>query len=205
MIDHNAIREAFLGLGLVGDENTGILRRFGVILKADNADYLVGREFDLIDSMGGEPSRKLAEKVLIDAAQWCAISTYKGITTSAEWMQMIEPNVQNIQDKLSAIFAITNCLGWGKVSDWKLDETAKTLEFTVEHSYYVDAYKHRYNTDAKFPICYMWTGVVGGIMDLLYDQKPHTFTGTEDACSAVSGSICKFSAKETKKKFGFDI
>ncbi|HOO96629.1 MAG TPA: hypothetical protein PKV16_03605 [Caldisericia bacterium] len=205
MIDHNAIREAFLGLGLVGDESTGILRRFGVILKADNADYLVGREFDLIDSMGGEPSRKLAEKVLVDAAQWCAISTYRGITTSDEWNQLIEPNVQNIQDKLSAIFAITNCLGWGKVADWKLDESAKTLDFTVEHSYYVDAYKHRYSSESKFPICHMWTGVVGGIMDLLYDQKPHTFTGTEEVCAAMSGDVCKFSAKESKKKFGFDI
>ena len=84
MIDHDAVRNAFLGLGLVGDEKDGILRKFNVILKADNAGYLVGREFDLIDNMGGEPSRKLAEKVLIDAAQWCANATFSGIMSSGE-------------------------------------------------------------------------------------------------------------------------
>ena len=46
-IDHDAIRNAFLGLGLVGDQNSGILRRFGVILAANTSDFLVGREFDL--------------------------------------------------------------------------------------------------------------------------------------------------------------
>ena len=205
MIDHDAIREAFLGLGLVGDEETGILRKFNVILKADNAGYLVGREFDLIETMGGEPSRKLAEKVLIDAAQWCAIATFTGIMDSDEWKGLIEPNVNNIQDRFSGIVALTNCFGWGKITDWNLNEEAKTLDFTVAHSYYVDTYKNRYGKASTFPICYMWAGVAGGFLDLLYKVRPHTFTGTEVACSAVSGDVCKFNAKETKKKFGFDI
>ncbi len=206
MIDHDAIREAFLGLGLVGDEKSGILRKFNVILKADNADYLVGREFDLIEMMGGEPSRKLAEKVLIDAAQWCAFATFGGITTSDEWKQLIEPNVHNLQDKFSGMVAITNCLGWGKITDWKLSEEDKTLEFSVAHSYYVNTFKKRYDKQAKFPVCYMWNGVAGGFMDLLFEEKVNTFTSAETECVAVTGgNVCKFSAKLTKKKFGFDI
>jgi hypothetical protein len=205
MIDHDAIREAFLSLGLVGDENTGILRKFNVILKADNAAYLVGREFDLIDEMGGEPSRKLAEKVLIDAAQWCANATFGGIMDSDEWKQMIEPNIENIQDKFSALVALTNCFGWGKITDWKLSEEDKTLEFTVSYSYYVETFKNRYSKQAEFPVCYMWTGVAGGYLDLLFGKRPHEFTGTELECAAVSGDVCKFSAKQTKSKFGFDI
>ncbi len=205
MIDQEAVRNAFLGMGLVGSEADGILRKFNVILKADNANYLIGREFDLIENMGGEPSRKLAEKVLIDAAQWCAVATFGGIMGSDEWKQMIEPNISNSQDKFAGIVAITNCLGWGKVTDWKLDEEAKTLDLTVSHSYYVEAFKSRYGKNAQFPICYMWTGVAGGYLDLLFDKRPGTFTGVENECAAISGDVCKFSAKESKKKFGFNM
>lgn len=203
-IDSDAIRSAFLSLGLLGDEKTGILRRFNVILSASPTDFFVKREFDLIDQMGGEPSRKLAEKVLIDAAQWCANGTFGGIMASPEWAQMIEPNVKNLQDRLAGLVAITNCLGWGKISDWTLDENEKTLKMTVDNSYYVDTYKKIYGKNAQFPICYMWTGVTAGYLDLLFAQRPNTFTATEVSCAAVSGNVCVFEAKASKAKFGFN-
>jgi len=203
-IDHDSIRNAFLGLGLVGDQQSGILRRFGVILAANTSDFLVGREFDLIDSMGGEPSRRLTERVLIDAAQWCANSTFQGIMDSPEWKTLIEPNIKNIQDRLSGLVAITNCLGWGKIIDWHLTEENKTLYFSVKYSYYVDAYKRRYGKNSAFPICYMWTGVAAGYLDLLFGTSPNTFTATESNCSAIGGDLCAFEAKLAKTKFGFN-
>ncbi len=206
MIDQDAIRESFTGLGLFGDDKTGIIRKFNVILKADSANYLLGREFDLIEAMSvSEESHRLSEKILIDAAQWCAFATFGGIMDSDEWKEIIEPNVENVQDRFSGLVAVTNCLGWGKITDWKLSEEDKTLEFTVSHSYYIDAYKKRYGKNSESPICYMWTGISGGYLDLLFGNKPHIYTGTEIACAAVSGDLCKFSAKQTKSKFGFDI
>lgn len=203
-IDQVGIRKAVMELGLFGDEKTGILRRFGVILSALPSTLYVYREFDLIQQMGGEPSRKLAEKVLIDAAQWCANGTFGGIMASPEWKALIEPQIQNMQDRLQGLIAITNCLGWGLISDYKLDESAKTLQMTVKHSYYIEAYKKRYGKNSEHPVCYMWTGVAAGYLDLLFGQKPNTFVAIETACAARSGDVCVFEAKMSKTKFGFN-
>ncbi|HNW31514.1 MAG TPA: 4-vinyl reductase [Caldisericia bacterium] len=203
-IDQAGIRKTVLDLGLFGDEKTGILRRFDIMLSAFPTAFYVYRELALVKAMGGEPSRKLAEKVLIDAAQWSANQIFSGVMASPEWKSLIEPKIQNMQDRLQGMIAITNCLGWGFVTDCKLDESAKTLQLTVKNSYYIDAYKNRYGKNSDYPICYMWTGTAGGYMDLLFGQKPNTFVATETTCAAKSGDICVFEAKISKTKFGFN-
>ena len=200
-IDHNFIRENFASLGLFGSEDTGLLRRFGVILNADPVDFLVGRELDFINTLGSS-SRSLSEKVLIDAAQWCANATFAGIMASPEWASLIEPHVKTPTDRLDGMVAITNCLGWGKMVDVKLDEAAQTLEYKVRDSYYVGYWIKKYGK-SDCPICYMWTGVTGGFLDLLFGSKVHDFEGEEISCGAVTGEpFCTFRARKLRKKFG---
>jgi len=202
VVNQQEIPEAFLSLGLYGDEQTGLLRRFGVILNNSQVSFLVGRELEFIRQMGGESARSVSEKVLIDAAQWCANATFSGIMASPEWAQMIEPTIKSVQDRMDGLVAITNCLGWGKISSYKLDEAKQELEFTVDYSYYVDYWLKRYGK-SNYPICYMWTGVAGGYMDLLLGSKVNEFTGEEVSCGAqTGGNQCVFRAKRLKKKFG---
>jgi hypothetical protein len=198
-INADQIREAVAGLGLVGNKETGILRRFGVILANNSVDFLVGREIDFIDFLGPK-ALNLAEKVLIDAAQWCANATFGGIMASEEWKGLIEPEIKTVQDRFAGLVAITNCLGWGKISEFKLDEASEKVEFTVDHSYYVDAWKKRFGNSDR-PICYMWTGVAGGYADLLFKGEVHSHAGTEIECAAVKGSLCKFIGEPHSKKF----
>jgi len=198
-IDHDQVREAVAGLGLVGDKDSGILRRFGVILANNSVDFLVGREIDLIDYLGPK-ALNLAEKVLIDAAQWCANATFGGIMASEEWKGLIEPQIETLQDRYSGLVAITNCLGWGKIVDFSLDEASEKVNFTVEHSYYVDAWKNRFGT-ADRPVCYMWTGVAGGYADLLFKGKVHSHVGIETECAAQKGTLCKFVGEPHSKKY----
>lgn len=201
VIDHNQIQTAFLSLGLFGDKNSGLLRRFGVILNASSVDYLVGREVDFINTLGAQ-AQPLAEKVLIDAAAWCANATFRGIMDSPEWKGLIEPHVTNPQERFEGLQAITNCLGWGRISNYNLDTTAQELTFDVEYSYYVDYWVKNYGQPQR-PICYMWTGVAGGIMDLLFGNKVHEFTGEEVCCAARDGGTrCTFRARRIRKKFG---
>jgi hypothetical protein len=198
-IDADQIREAVAGLGLVGNAETGILRRFGVILANNSVDFLVGREVDLIDYLGPK-ALNLAEKVLIDAAQWCANATFGGIMASDEWKGLIEPQIGSLHDRFAGLAAITNCLGWGKITEFNLDEAAQKVEFTVEHSYYVDAWKKRFG-NADRPICYMWTGVAGGYADLLFGGGVHSHVGIELACAAKKGNVCKFVGEPHTKKY----
>ena len=75
--------------------------------------------------------------------------------------ELIEPKIQNMQDRLQGMIAITNCLGWGFVTDSNLMK-AQNTQLTIKHSYYIDAYKNRYGKNSEYPICYMWTGTAGG-------------------------------------------
>jgi len=199
VIDHVKIREGVLSLGLVGDPDKGLLRSFGVILANNPVDYLVGREQDFIRLLG-DSARPMAEKVLIDAAQWCANATFGGIMNSAEWAGLVEPMIANTRDRFEGLVAITNVLGWGHISDWKLDEATQQLTFQVDHSYYVKAWVDKYGPSER-PICYMWTGVAGGYLDLLFGKKVHEFQGQEVECVAAGGKACIFQAKRLKKKF----
>jgi hypothetical protein len=199
-IDHNAVREAFLSMGLYGDPESGLMRRFGVLLNIAPVDYWVARELDFISKMGAS-ARKLSENVLIDAAHWGAYGTFGGIMASAEWAAMIAPHIQTVHDKLDGLVAVTNCLGWGHISQFQLDEQNQTLELTVEHSYYVGYWLDKYGKSER-PVCYMWTGVAAGYMDLLLGSKVHDFTAEEVECAAVTGGTrCRFRAERLKKKF----
>lgn len=198
-IDHGKIREGVMSLGLVGAEDTGLLRTFGVILANNPVDYLVDRELDFIKLLG-DSARPLAEKVLVDAAQWCANATFGGIMNSAEWAGLVEPMIENTRDRLEGLIAITNVLGWGHISRWELDEEKQELAFQVDYSYYVKNYLDRYG-ESDVPICYMWTGVAGGYLDLLFGKKVHEFTGKEVRCGAMGADACVFEAKRIKKKF----
>ena len=199
-IDHEKISEAVMGLGLVGAEDNGLLRSFGVILANNPVDYLVNRELEFINVLG-DSATPMAEKVLIDAAQWCANATFGGIMDSPEWAGLVQPMIEKPADRLEGLIAITNVLGWGHISDWDLNEDAQELTFKVEHSYYVKNWVDKYGKSSR-PRCYMWTGVAGGYLDLLYGSKVHEFVGKETECGCVTGNnACVFTAKKLKKKY----
>ncbi|MBN2047029.1 MAG: 4-vinyl reductase [Anaerolineaceae bacterium] len=200
-VDANKILQTFLSMGLYGDEQTGLLRRFGVILNSSPVYFLVAREVDFIQAMG-DSSRPLSEKVLVDAAQYNIYATLTGILESGEWNTHIAPLVETEQDRLEALVAVINCLGWGKMANVTLDEDKQVLRFDVLDSYYLDYTLEQYGAQDR-PVCHLWVGVAGGLMDVLYGRKIHEFKGKELACGAMSGEKrCQFTAKKVNKKFG---
>jgi hypothetical protein len=192
-VNHEEIRQAVLALGLAGDEEDGMLVRFGVILASNPVDYLVLRELEFVRSL--IKTARIGEKLLVDAAQWCANATFGGIMASEEWAAVVAPMVNNTQDRLEGLIAVTNVLGWGHIAEWNLDETRKQLSFRVNYSYYIDAWRERYGA-AERPICFMWTGVAGGYMDLLLGNRVNQFHGREVECGAITGKdYCLFEAR----------
>jgi hypothetical protein len=197
-VDAQVITDGVLGMGLRGDPNTGLLYKFGVILAVNTVDYLVDRELDFLRFF--PEAEAMAEAALIDAAQWCDNATFGGMMASPEWAGLIEPMVKSKRERLEALHAVQNTLGWGHVTDFELDEVAKTYVLRVAHSYYAKNYVDKYGKSER-PRCYMWNGVAGGNMDLVYGSKVHDFEAVETLCAAKGDKICEFRVRPVKKLF----
>ncbi|MDX9723957.1 MAG: V4R domain-containing protein [Myxococcota bacterium] len=197
-VDANHIMNAVLGMGLRGDETTGLLRKFGVILAINSVDYLVDRELEFLRKYPN--ALEMVETSLIDAAQWCDVATFGGMMKSPEWEAVCSPMINSKRDQLEALHAIQNCMGWGKISSYHFDEANKSYEVIVEHSYYVDNYLRHYGVSDR-PRCYMWTGVAAGNMDLLLGEHVHDYEATEVMCAAKGDPYCKFVVKKVEQLF----
>lgn len=197
-VNAKAIMDGVLGMNLRGDPQTGLLRSFGVILALNPVDYLVDRELEFLhkypDAIG------MVEKCLIDAAQWCANATFGGMMKSPEWAGLCEPMIAGPKDRLEALHAVQNCLGWGRISGYDLDEKNKKYRMTVDSSYYVGNYVREFGK-SHCPRCYMWTGVAAGNMDLLFGAKVHDFEAVEVECSAMGAERCVFEARLVPQMF----
>ncbi len=197
-VDANKIKEGILGMGLRGDAGTGLLRGFGVILAINSVDYLVGRELEFLEKYPN--ALEMVEASLVDAAQWCANATFGGMMKSPEWGALCEPMIASKRDRLDALHAVQNCLGWGRVSDYTFDEASKTYRMTVKHSYYVDAYLRKHGKSDR-PRCYMWTGVAAGNMDLLLGSKVHEYEAVEVQCATQGHPACVFETRLVPQMF----
>lgn len=197
-VDSQKIMDAVLGMGLRGDSETGLLRAFGVILAINTVDYLVDRELEYLgkypDALG------MIEKSLIDAAQWCDNATFGGMMKSEEWAQLCDPMITSKTDRLEALHAVQNCLGWGRIVDYEFDEANKHYKMIVDHSYYVDNYIKKYGKSDR-PRCYMWNGVAAGNMDLILGSKVHDFEAEEVKCGCMGEGPCEFIVKPVSQMF----
>ncbi|MBD3287182.1 hypothetical protein GF337_00115, partial [candidate division KSB1 bacterium] len=134
----------------------------------------------------------MVENSLVDAAQWCCNATFGGIMESQQWKDLIEPMVENAHDRMTALSAVTNCLGWGHLDSFELDEQTKDFQMIVKNSYYLNAFK---DNKSDKPRCYMWTGVAAGYMDLLFGKKVHSFEAKEVKCVCKGDEHCEFHVK----------
>ncbi|OQC68960.1 MAG: V4R domain protein [candidate division Hyd24-12 bacterium ADurb.Bin004] len=197
-VNAKVIQDGVLGMGLRGAPDTGLLRGFGVILAINTVDYLIEREIAFLNALPSvEP---MAEKALVDAAQWCANATFGGMMKSAEWADLIAPMVKTKTDSLEALHAVQNVLGWGRIVDYELDEEAKTYTMRVKHSYYCKNYIDNHGVSTK-PRCYMWLGVTAGNMDLVFGGKVNEFEGVETLCEAKGDDICEFKVRQKRSLF----
>jgi hypothetical protein len=200
VIDADQIREKIFSPFWRGDPTTGLIRRFGMNFNSAPVSFLVGREVEFIHTLG-QTSRSLSEKVLIDAAQWDVYSIYSAVMASPEAAELIGPARNSPATLLEGLVALTNCFGWGRIVNPTLDLTAQELKFSVLDSYYIEFWREKFGLAAQ-PVCFLWTGVAGGLLDIVLGDKIHDFEGEELDCAAMSGEpVCKFMARRVKRKF----
>lgn len=150
--------------------NDGLIQVFDVYLTNFYTDFWNDFSFQfekaVIDSQGSDFEEVVAG-LLVLAAEDCACNTFNGIMNSNEWKALVAPMVQNNEDKVYALNAVQNALGWGKIEVTELVPNEK-LVLKIHTSYEADGFLKKYGK-AKSGKCYMLTGVAAGFMELVYN------------------------------------
>jgi drug/metabolite transporter superfamily protein YnfA len=213
-VNEAAIIAACGGLPLGGNAE-GAIEIFGVSLTRHYANYynLLSFRFDQAMAQAlGEAATLASRLLLVEAGRVCAFHTFGGIMESAEWQALIEPQCKTREDWVYGMVSVINALGWGR---WSVADLVpgERLEVVVDGSYESNGYLAAFGT-SDVPRCYLATGGVAGLMNLLYTadvtkrpdlspafyaetfEKPGYFVGEEIACRAQGAPACRFVASK---------
>ena len=210
-VDSQAVISAVSGLDLSGNEE-GLIPAFGLYLTRHYANYYNRVSYAYLhaaEAEGAEPTTR-ARTSLVKAGEVCGFNTFGGIMLSQEWDAVVQPMIECREDWVHGITAVINCLGWGVWSVESIDP--RRLHMKVRDSYESVGYMrdHAKRSDG---ICFLATGGVSSIMNLLYNGDitrrpaltpayfetvfgaPHRFAAREVACRAAGAPCCEFIAE----------
>lgn len=196
-VDSLAIRDALTQMPIQGNHN-GMIEAFGVLLTRMYANYyclISYRMLKALEEKMGDSGTMLASQLLTEAGHVCAFNTFGGIMESAEWQGMIKPMLQNREDWVHGIIAVVNAFGWGQ---WEIKELVPNQKLVVKitSGYESNSYLKHFGT-SNYPISFLGTGGVAGIMNLIYNgditQNPSL---TEDYYRQVCLSSNYFVSKQ---------
>ncbi|UJR85791.1 hypothetical protein [Sandaracinus amylolyticus] len=195
-IDEKTIVEAVSGLGIRGNEE-GLIPAFGLHLTQHFADYYNRISFAVARDLEGSGLEEDARELLVEAGHVCAFNTFGGIMQSAEWEAVVAPMIQTREDWIRGMVAVVNAFGWGV---WRIEDLApgKELRISIDNAYECTGWVRDYPI-GKNARCYLATGGVAGLMNLLYvgdiTQRP---TLDEDYYRRLFRGSDHFVADETK-------
>lgn len=210
-IDAPAIIAAVSSLDLSGNEE-GLIPAFGLYLTRHYADYYNRVSYAYLhaaEAEGAEATAR-ARKALVEAGEVCGFNTFGGIMLSQEWDAVVQPMIESREDYARGIAAVINCLGWGIWSITSVDPRRLHVEVTDSYESVGYMREHPQRSDG---ICFLATGGVSSIMNLLYNgditrrpaltpayfaetfRAPKRFVAREVACRAAGAPRCEFIAE----------
>lgn len=209
-IDESSIVDAVAGLGIAGNEE-GLIPAFGLYLTKHSADYYNRISFATARELEGSGLEDDAEQLLVEAGHVCAFNTFGGIMQSAEWEAVVKPMIETREDWIRGMVGVVNAFGWGK---WKIESLTANSELTIsiDEAYECSGWVRDYPLGARAR-CYLATGGVAGLMNLLYvgditdrpklDESYYRelfraeghFTATETKCRARGDAGCVITAR----------
>lgn len=198
-IRYEAIQNALTGMPIAGGQD-GLIQAFGVTLTRHYANYYARISYRLLKAMEakfGTDGVNIVKDLLVEAGHVCAFNTFGGIMESAEWNALIQPMISSREDWVHGIVACVNALGWGQ---WEIKELVpyQKLVIEVKSGYEANAYIQAFG-QSEYPVSFLVTGGVAGIMNLIYNGD---ITETPELSEAyydhVFKSSDKFSAQQTQ-------
>ncbi len=212
-IDNSTIVRAVSSLEIVGNED-GLIPAFGLYLTRHYADYYNRISFAFLHAMErrGPEQAARARADLIETGHVCGFNTMGGIMLSDEWEAVVEPMIETRQDWICGIVGVINALGWG---EWRIDHLHDhELKVSCANSYESDGYLRDYPERSAGGVCFLATGVVSSLMNLIfhgdittrpartedyYKQLFHEgddrFVAVETTCRAHGAPRCEWAAR----------
>lgn len=197
-VDDDAIIEAVVALPIRGTDE-GLIPAFGVYLANTPADVYNAIAIEFVEEMEKIGQKKSAARLLNEAAESCAMNTFRGIMDSAEWEALIAPMLQEPADTLFALVALSNAFGWG---NWRVTEhePGETLQIVSFNGYEALGYLESRGRASEAQ-CWMLQGVSAGMMELVYGEgnfadRFGTFFVEEHDCIAKGDGACTFHVEE---------
>lgn len=177
-VDYKAIQKAVAEMGMKGDEETGLINAFGVMLTRMYANYYTLISYRFLKEMHkvyGNAGLDIAVQLLTEAGHVCAFNTLGGIMESAEWEAIVQPMIKTKEDWVHGIIAVVNAFGWGFYEIQELEADNKRLVIHLKSGYESNSYLAAFG-ESKFPISFLAKGVTASLMNLIYygdiSQKP---------------------------------
>ncbi len=199
-VDEQAIMDAVLSLPLLGDKQTGLVNKFGVLINWTPQHYYsgVGHRFIMQLANYDLGLEHNAEELLFFDGEACALNTFHGITRSEEWNTLIRPMLSRSGDAVVALAAIANCLGWGKFQIMDL-VPGEGLTARLYQGQEAQAFRSLFGISEK-PRCYAFSGAVRAIMEVflpgeVVEAKFGRFKVRESRCVAMGHPYCEFVAE----------
>lgn len=197
-IDEQKIIDALVEMPIHGNDD-GLIPAFSVYLANTPADYYNLLSIRFIEAMQAARRGSAARRMLVSDGESCAMNTFRGIMNSAEWDALVAPMVQEQRDKMYALVAISNGLGWG---NWHIleDRGRQGITYASLNGYEALGYRE-YRGQADQPQCLMLTGVAAGLMELVYGQgtvaeRQGTYLSTEKSCICHDSATCQFEVEQ---------
>ncbi len=167
-IDEEKILTAVQNLPLKGDDETGLINAFGVVLTNHFADYYNRISYQTYFAMrqAGLPEED-SKEMFIQSGHICAFNTFGGIMSSPEWHAVVEPMCDTREDWFHGMVAVINGLGWGLFRIEKID-VEKELIMRVYNSYEGVGFRRMYPVTDEKNISFLGMGAVLGLVHLLW-------------------------------------
>ncbi|MDA8792358.1 hypothetical protein N9N67_03885 [Bacteriovoracaceae bacterium] len=196
-IDKKAIVNAVMNMPIEGN-NEGLIPAFNVYLAHMPQDFYNLVSIEFVNEMSKIGLAEIAQEMLIEDAENCALNTFGGIWDSEEWAGLIAPMIKEEKDTIFGLVAVANALGWGKINI--LEHTSfETLTLESSNGYEAHGYIE-HSGHSVTPQCFMLQGITAGLMELVYEKgdledRSGKYQSEEITCLTKKDKSCLFTAK----------
>lgn len=193
-INKQAVIEAVSTLPVYGNIQ-GLIPAFNVYLASTPQEFYNTISYDFVREMEKIGKLKIAQSLLIEDAEFCALNTFSGIMCSDEWKGLIAPMLKDKKDSMFGLVAIANALGWGRIYI-RSHIPAQHLELACYNGY--EAYGYLKDLgNSLTPQCLMLNGVSSGLMSLVYqtgefEDRIGLYNTEETKCLTQGHDCCFF-------------
>lgn len=194
-INKQQIIDTVITLPIYGNE-LGLIPMFNVYLANTPQTFYSLISINYLDAMAKNGKGHIAEKSLINDAEFCAMNTFSGILDSDEWASLIAPMVKEQRDKVFGLLAIANAMGWGKIFV-KEHPSSDSLVLASSNGYEGYGFLQLRKNKAQKGQCFMLSGVAAGLMSLIYQKGNFSdrlgiYQTSESRCMCWNDDYCEF-------------